>query len=603
MPVVGISLPYLRRFLKEDIGVDRLIETFHEMGCSVDGIETTFRRICKSCGETLEYAESAPVGCDRCGKPHTAEGVDFEQTEPVESIRLELLANRPDNFDAPGIARSLNGYLGKSTGMIDYQAHPSEYEVAVDPTVSAKTSYRPVIACAIIRDVSFDEDSIKSLMKLQENLHWALGRNRKFGAIGVYDLSTIGKKIRYLAATDEEIRFVPLNIMGQAAPASPREILASHPKGKDFAHLLNGFERFPLLIDEKGLVLSMPPIINSEATRVDKNTTGLFIDVTGLNAHIPETMLNIIVTSIKEACPSCSVYSVTVKYPDRETATPKLAPSPFRMNFDHCRGLLGHPLTNGEIIDCLKRMRYDARENGDHAQALVPCYRSDIKHEQDLMEDVAIAFGFKNFPRKKIRDFTIGRILPAEAKKQEIRETLVGMGFLEIVSIMLTSEQREFEKLMMPVLNRPVAIDNPISADQTIVRTGLVGGIIEIIAANTSSALPQRIFETGEVAYINETTGDPGEEVFAGIGVVDSKIGFSDIKSVLKNLMREMGFSWNLSPNDFGLYLPGRSANVLVNDAVIGHLGEVHPKVLDGFGIPNPVVVMELSLSKMGFIA
>jgi phenylalanyl-tRNA synthetase beta chain len=154
----------------------------------------------------------------------------------------------------------------------------------------------------------------------------------------------------------------------------------------------------------------------------------------------------------------------------------------------------------------------------------------------------------------------------------------------------------------MPVINRPVTIDNPISTDQTIVRTGLISGIIEIIAANTSSTLPQRIFETGEVAYINKTTGGPSEEVFAGTGVVDSKIGFSDIKSVLKNLLREMGFAWKLSPNDFGLYLPGRSANVIVNDAAIGHLGEVHPKVLDGFGIPNPVVVLELSLSKMGFI-
>lgn len=602
MPVVGISLPYLRRFLKEDIKVDRLIATFHEMGCSVDGIETAYRRICNGCKEITEYGAEAPGKCGSCGNPFTAEGVDFEQGEPVESIRLELLANRPDNFDAPGIARSLNGYLGKSAGIIDYDSMESDYEVVVDPTVSLQTSYRPSIACAVVENVSFDDESIKSLMKLQENLHWALGRNRKFGAIGVYDLSKIGEKIRYCAVPDDHIKFVPLNVTGQAAMLSPRQILETHPKGKDFAHLLQGFERFPLLIDENGTVLSMPPIINGEATRVGKNTTGLFIDVTGLNDQIPEAMLNILVTSIKEACPSCSVQTVRVKYPDREVLTPKLTPSPFRMNFDHCRSLLGQSLSNGEILDCLKRMRYDARENGDSAEALVPCYRSDIKHEQDLMEDVAIAYGFKNFPRKKIRDFTIGRVLPVEVKKQELREAMISMGFLEIVSIMLTSEQREFEKLLMPIPEHRVIIENPISTEQTMLRTGLVSGIIEIIAANTSSILPQRVFETGEVAYVDKRTGEAREEVMAGIGVVDSKVGFSDIKSMLKNLMREMGFSWKLAPNGFGFYLPGRSANILVNDAVVGHLGEVHPAVLDTFSVTNPTVVLELNLSKMGFI-
>jgi phenylalanyl-tRNA synthetase beta chain len=247
-------------------------------------------------------------------------------------------------------------------------------------------------------------------------------------------------------------------------------------------------------------------------------------------------------------------------------------------------------------------MRYDARENGEHADVLVPCYRCDIRHEQDLIEDVAIAYGYKNMAPRKIAAFTIGAILPAEKKKQELREALIGLGFLEIVSIMLTSEEREFEKLGLPVREDRVIIENPISADQTIVRTGLTSGIIEILANNTSNELPQRVFETGEVVYVDGQTGAPMENVSLAVGIVNSRAGFSDIKSVLKNLMNEMGLAWELKAKDCALYMNGRSGSIVSSGNIVGHLGEVHPKVLDAFKISNPTVVMELNLTKLGFI-
>jgi phenylalanyl-tRNA synthetase, beta subunit len=601
VPVVEIPLHYLRRFYKEDRSTGELVAIFHEMGCSVDGIESVQRLICKGCGETTEYAApNVPAKCESCGREFKSAQADYENGAPVDVVRLELLANRPDNFDAPGIARSLNGYRGLQRGLAAYSAEASAYEVFVDENVGRKNSFRPHIACAVVKNVTFDEDTIKSLMKLQENLHWALGRNRKFGAIGMYDLRKLHTKIRYTAVTNEEIRFIPLDVSGTAM--SPKEILSTHPKGRDFAHLLEKFDRYPLLIDEKGTVLSMPPIINSDSTRVQKNTTDLFIDVTGLNAQIPLTMLNIMVTSIKEAIPECRICSVKIHFPDHEITTPSLEPSPFRINFNTCRDLLGQALSNAQIIDCLERMRFDARENGQFADVLVPCYRSDIRHEQDLIEDVAIAHGYKNLAPRKIRDFTIGAILPAEIKKQEVREILVGLGFLEIVSIMLTSEEREFEKLGLPIKENRVIIENPISTDQTIVRTGLTSGIIEILANNTSNELPQRVFETGEVVYVDEHTGEPVEHVSLGVGIVDSKAGFSDIKSVLKNLMNEMGCAWELKAQDSALYMTGRSGNIVSNGQVVGHLGEVNPRVLDTFKISNPAVVMEINLSRLGIV-
>lgn len=605
MPVVGIPLSYLERFLGKGRTARELIGIFHEIGISVDGIEQAQRFACAACGEVSEAVSPAmPRQCDACQREFVKEGADFARLEPVDMFRLELLANRPDNFDAAGIARSIKGYLGIEKGIPVYSVKKSDYEVIVDPRLSMRGSYRPCIACAVVTGVSLDDDTVKSVMKLQENLHWALGRNRKFGAIGLYDLNAIGKKVNYRAVANDEISFVPLACGGCAIneALSPKRILAEHSKGKAFAHLLEGFERFPLLIDEAGTVLSMPPIINSEKTRVTKATKGFFIDVTGLNMNTTEKVLNIIVTSLKDTMPACEIGAVTIRYPDNKViTTPRLESSTFTLDYGRCRTLLGYDLTKEQIIDCLKRMRFDAEDRGDYCDAFVPAYRADIRHEQDLIEDVAIAYGYKKLLPRKIQAFTTGSILPAEVKKQQVREAMVSMGFLEIVSIMLTSEQREFGKMGLPTPENRVIIDNPISTDQTIVRTGLTSGILEIIAANTSNELPQRLFETGETARVNEE-GGVDESVALCAGVVDSKAGFSDIKSILKNIMHEVGREFSLEVRDFPFYLPGRSGAIIVDGREAGHVGEVHPRVLDDFKIPNPTALLELDLTKMGII-
>ena len=182
----------------------------------------------------------------------------------------------------------------------------------------------------------------------------------------------------------------------------------------------------------------------------------------------------------------CKIKTVAVHYPDKKTVnTPGLACETFKLDYSHCSDILGYRLDAGQVIDCLKRMRFDARDTGEICEVTVPCYRSDIRHEQDLIEDAAIAFGYKNLIPRKLEALTIGSILPVEAMKQNIREAMVSMGFLEIMSIMLTSEQREFVKLGLPVPVDRVIINNPISTDQTIVRTGLTAGIMEIIAAKS----------------------------------------------------------------------------------------------------------------------
>ncbi len=143
-----------------------------------------------------------------------------------------------------------------------------------------------------------DETSLVAIMKLQENLHWGVGRDRKLASIGVYDLSAISGDITYRTIDPDKEPFVPLGMPGKKMTG--RQILESHPKGVAYAELLANHKRYPVLVDTKNQVLSMPPIINSEETKLKQGTTRIFIDVTGISQAAVTKSLDTLVCSLAE---------------------------------------------------------------------------------------------------------------------------------------------------------------------------------------------------------------------------------------------------------------------------------------------------------------
>ncbi len=224
------------------------------------------------CGYVIELAgkEEVPLNCDRCNAQLRESSAALTELAPLEVVRMELLAVRPDMFDPAGLARAIRGVLGKETGLIEYRVGKPALRLSVEDAVRRATSLRPHIACAVIENVLFDDDSIKLLMKLQENLHWALGRNRKHASIGVYDLDSLeGETELVYTAEDPSYAFVPLGAEPGSKPVSLDRILEEHPKGKAYAQLLQGFDRYPILRTRSGRVLSMPPVINSASPQYE----------------------------------------------------------------------------------------------------------------------------------------------------------------------------------------------------------------------------------------------------------------------------------------------------------------------------------------------
>ncbi|HPA49264.1 MAG TPA: phenylalanine--tRNA ligase subunit beta, partial [Methanofastidiosum sp.] len=216
-------------------------------------------------------------------------GTDLETVNP--EIIVEVFPDRPDMLSIEGFTNALKGFMGISKGPIDFKVIKSNYEGKVDSKVK---SVRPYAIGAIVKGIKFDDNTIKSLMQIQEKLHITHGRNRKKVAIGVHDLDKIKFPIKY-TTMPRDFSFIPLEFDKKI---SIDEILKIHPKGVAYAHLLSSFEECPIWLDSNNEVLSMPPIINGDNTKVTETTKNLFIDITGTHKKSIEYALNIILMGL-----------------------------------------------------------------------------------------------------------------------------------------------------------------------------------------------------------------------------------------------------------------------------------------------------------------
>jgi len=522
---------------------------------------------------------------------------------------MELLAVRPDMFDPGGLARTLRGYLGQQPGSPEYPLSPPVARVEVDPALGTDACPRPAIACAVVRGIRLDDDVIKVLMNLQENLHWALGRDRRHASIGVYDLDKVAlPELRYQAVEPGGISFVPLvDPDAPDAKVTPAEILERHPKGLEFGRLLKGFERYPLLADAAAGVLSMPPIINSEHTRVTEHTENLFIDVTGTNRRLVGRTLNVLVTSLKELVPDIRVEQVRIGYPDGEQLTPDFAPQPMDLGVAETARLIGIDLAPARLIELLRRMGHEVeRGDGDVLHVDVPAYRNDILHPRDLMEDAAIAFGYHNIEPVLVPTMTVGGERAEERTLRIARQAMCGLGFLEVMTLQLSSEERAFDAMRRSRTGDYVRVAHPISSEQTMLRSTLAPGLLDTLSVNAHREYPQRIFEVGEVTVLADSETGALERHHLAAALIGPKMGVTEARAVAEAVLREFCLGIQTENADLATYLPGRGATVVAlwegGQEVVGEIGELHPEVLETFRLRYPAVIFELDLTAVGGI-
>jgi len=513
-------------------------------------------------------------------------GCDIERIAE-DHIDVEFFPNRPDLYSVEGVARALRGFLDIELGYKPYEVKKGNWKVYVDKSV---LDVRPRIRCCVVKGLKMSDEVIRSLMEIQEDLHWTIGRNRRRMAIGVHDLSKIEFPLTYKAVSGD-FSFVPLDF---DRIMTVEEILREHPKGKQFAFILEGKDRYPMIVDAKGEAISFPPIINAEKTRVTEKTTDLFIDVTGFDEYVDKA-LNILATMLADR--GGILESVEVVYPDKTYVSPDLNPKKMEVRKDEIYGLLGFKLSDSDIKLALERMRFGVEEiNDEKVVVLIPPYRADIMHEWDVIEDIAIGYGYERIEPEYPKTTGIGLSHKWNDLREVVKEIMIGLGYLEVITFTLTNERVQYDYMRR---KRPeawkgyVPVMHPLTEDHTIIRTDLLPKLLEVLAVNKHHPMPQRIFEVGDVVV-----GMKNRLKLACCST-HSKANFAEIRSVVQAVMRELDVKWDVKESDDPAFIEGRRADVVVNGKVVGVFGEVHPEVLEKFDITNPVVGFELDLTEI----
>jgi phenylalanyl-tRNA synthetase beta chain len=134
---------------------------------------------------------------------------------------------------------------------------------------------------------------------------------------------------------------------------------------------------------------------------------------------------------------------------------------------------------------------------------------------------------------------------------------------------------------------------HPISELHTILRTSLLSSLLEIFALNQHHPLPQKIFAAGDVVADKKT------KMHLAAASIHSNANFSEMRSVVDTVMREMMIEAEIVPSQDGAFLPGRGADLLVKRQRIGCFGEIHPLVLQSFGLEQPIAAMEFQWGEL----
>jgi phenylalanyl-tRNA synthetase beta chain len=511
-------------------------------------------------------------------------GADLHDVdERTGEISMEFFPDRPDLFSVEGISRALRSFIGVESGIRFYQVEDSGMTITNEPSTG---SVRPFVVAGVMRDVVMTDELIRSLMETQEKLHLTIGRKRAKVSIGVHDLDRVKPPFFYRAVEPESVSFVPL---AKTEEMSLREILGKHEKGIDYAFILEGKKKYPIIVDRNGEVLSFPPIINGRLTTVTEETTSLFIDVTGTDLKAISGALNIVATSIAER--GARIESVTVLGKEK-MITPDLDPREWQLEGDFCRSFLGVDIGDEAICQCLAKMGFDARPDGKSIRVLAPAVRMDLLHPVDLAEDVAIGYGYQNFGHSLPGTQTFGRVRPIEHLSDLIRQLMVGYGYTEVSTLMLSSPREQFDLLCLPP-QETVEIQNPITEDHTCIRVSLLPNMMAVLRRNKHRDLPQRIFEVGDV-MVNLRR----HRFLAGISV-HSRASFTEMKSLIQSLLRDCSVQYSLEPCGTRMYIDGRAASVLLDDQEVGHFGEVSPEVIANLDLDHPIGVFEMDIETM----
>ncbi|KAJ3235549.1 hypothetical protein HDU81_000342 [Chytriomyces hyalinus] len=566
-----------------------------------------FEELCFDYGIELEEETSE--------REMAAKEVGAEKAKELSNrliYRIDIPANRYDMLCAEGIIRALSVFLGNQAIPVYKCVSPAggkHQKLVVKPETGA---IRKFVVAAVLRNISFTQDNYNSFIDLQDKLHANICRRRTLVAIGTHDLDTIEGPFSYEALPPKDIKFIPLNQTQSMNGEELMNFYEADRKLSKFLPIIRDAPRYPVIYDSKRRVLSLPPIINSDHSKIKLTTKNVFIECTGTDLTKAKVVLNTVVTMFSEYCKEkLTVEPVEVVQSDGKSVMyPDLSMRKFETDEKYINSLIGVSLPRDKMITLLGKMGVTASKGAASDKAIsvqVPPTRSDILHPVDIMEDVAIAYGFNNITKTMPKASTAGAMVPINKLSDKVRRELALSGYTEVLPLILCSHDENFKFLKRVDDNTTaVKLSNPATIEYQVVRTSLLPGLMKTLYSNKKLPLPLKIFEVSDIVLKDDSVERRARNVrhMAIVYANMKNSGFELIHGMLDRIMLMLNVPMYNGSND-GYYIqesdnetffPGRRADVYCYGQKIGHMGIMHPEVCQNFEVPFATSALEITI-------
>ncbi|MDR2730366.1 MAG: phenylalanine--tRNA ligase subunit beta [Treponema sp.] len=548
-----------------------------------------------------------------CAKAELDEGSDENLPVCERTLKIELNdTNRPDLWGTAGCARQLRMYNGGKCPEYGFFSRPGDIKKTTRKVkvLQSVKDVRPYLAGFVAGGKSISDPMLRDMIQTQEKLAWNFGRKRRSISMGLYRISLVKWPIIYRGADPDSVSFTPLQWEGKL---TLREILKQHPKGKEYAFILENEPVHPLLTDSEGFILSYPPIINSnDLGAVQVGDSDIFVELTGSDMASLNLAASIVACDLADN--GFTIEPVEVEYEfdtpfGKSVVTPYYFQEPVFCSLARVERFLGEKLSADECISSLARMGVRAEktaaaergqsENAEGIRAWPPYYRNDYIHAVDVMEDVMIGRSLSSFKPLRPSDFTIGRLLPITTFSRQIKELLAGMGYQEMIYNYLGSRKDLVEK-MRGYGDRIIRVANPMTENYEYVRDSVLASLLSSESVSGHSVYPHKIFEIGKVAYINDEENYlSSTRQYAGFLHAGTEANFNTAAAELQTLFYYISREYDVEESGDPRFIPGRAAAILYNGNLTGVFGEIHPEVLENWGITVPCTAAEFDLDAL----
>jgi phenylalanyl-tRNA synthetase beta chain len=516
-------------------------------------------------------------------------GLDIEYRDD-KCIRLEYSPNRPDFSTYYGISRALNGLLGKEVGIPKFKLIENRKNlINVDSSVS---NIRPYIASIVARGHKLNDKTIKQIVSMQEDLHNGIGRKRSKASIGLHNLDTIEFPLDYTTRPGN-LSFTPLD---HFSSLTLTEVLEKTESGIKFRELLLG-SIYPVLMDSRGNLLSFPPVINAEYTRIKAGVKNLLVEVTGVDKTTVDKVLANIAATVADIGFSLETVSINQ---DSNTTTSFNSMENTRLDnikTDYINKKLGLSLSNEDVILCLRKSRLDAKvTDASNINCMIPSYRIDIFNPMDIVEEVAIGYGIYNM-EPTLPEFTLyGNKSRQNHYFDKIRQALVGMGLIENINFILSNKDIHLRRMKIEKSDF-FTVNNSKSEEHDILRRSLLPSLLFSLSKNIHEEYPQKLFEIGQVFLPEQENSEKWNLCCA---TAFNGVTFTEIKGILQTLMEIcLGTTFETKAVEHSSFISGRSADIFYKGKTVGQIGEVSPLLIDSFKIKMPVAAFDLDLTEL----